>query len=127
MGPYILAWFPMVAIAILNAAVREWGYAKRLSEPAAHQVSTLSALVLLGVYMAVVIRVWRPASAGQCIAVGLVWLVLTVGFEFVFGHYGAGHSWSRLLHDYNVFAGRVWILVPLWVAVAPILLYRLTG
>jgi hypothetical protein len=37
----------------------------------------------------------------------------------------AHHSWQRLFHDYNLLAGRVWVLIPLWVAVAPYLLFRL--
>jgi apolipoprotein N-acyltransferase len=57
--------------------------------------------------------------------VGLAWLALTVAFEFGFGHYAAGHSWSELLADYDPTSGRVWILIPLWVALAPYLFYRL--
>jgi len=41
------------------------------------------------------------------ITIGLVWLAMTVAFEFLFGDYVAGHSWDRLLHDYNLFAGRL--------------------
>jgi hypothetical protein len=29
-------------------------------------------------------------------------------FEFLVGHYVMGHPWSRLLHDYNILAGRLW-------------------
>jgi hypothetical protein len=28
-------------------------------------------------------------------------------FEFGFGHYTAGDSWSRLFTDYNIFKGRL--------------------
>lgn len=44
-------------------------------------------------------------------AIGLFWLVLTVCFEFLFGHYVAGHPWERLLADYNLLAGRLWVLI----------------
>ena len=54
-------------------------------------------------------------------------LAMTVAFEFLFGHYVAGHSWDRLLHDYNLFAGRVWVVVLVWVTVAPYLFFRLRG
>ncbi|MEW6447103.1 MAG: hypothetical protein AB1426_03305, partial [Bacillota bacterium] len=58
--------------------------------------------------------------------IGLIWLVLTVAFEFGFGHFVMGHSWSRLLHDYNLLKGRLWVLVLLWVAIAPYVFYRLS-
>jgi len=67
----------------------------------------------------------RPDTSKQAITVGLIWLGLTVAFEFLFGHYVVGHPWSKLLYDYNVFAGRVWVAVLIWVTVAPYVLYRL--
>jgi hypothetical protein len=65
-----------------------------------------------------VVSRWRPVSGRQAIAVGLIWLVMTVAFEFVFGHYVAGHSWERLLYDYDLPAGRLWSLVLAWIALA---------
>jgi hypothetical protein len=124
MWRYILAWLPMVPIAVANGVVRELWYGRHLGELQAHQVSTLSALVLLGLYMGWVIRQWRPRSGSQAVAIGAVWLMLTVAFELLFGHYGAGHPWSRLLQDYDLSAGRLWPLVLLWVAVAPYLFHR---
>jgi hypothetical protein len=125
MWKYILAWFPMVAIAIANDVLRESSYGKRLSELAAHQVSTLTAVILFGVYVWSVVRIWRPASAAQAIAVGLLWLAMTTAFELLFGHYVAGHSWQRLLLDYNLLAGHIWLLVLVWIALAPYLFFRI--
>ena len=45
---------------------------------------------------------------------------LTVSFEFGFGRLVMKHSWERLLHDYNILEGRVWILVLLWTLLAPL-------
>ena len=39
------------------------------------------------------------------------WVAPTVGFEFLAGHYVFGNGWERLIADYNVFRGRIWILV----------------
>ena len=125
MWKYVLAWIPMVFIAIINGAIREGWYGKHLSELQAHQVSTVTGVLLFGVYIWVLIRIWRPASAGQALTIGLVWLGMTVAFEFLFGHYVAKRSWSDLLHDYNLFAGRVWLVVLAWVTIAPYLFYRL--
>ena len=126
MWKYVLVWVQMVAIAIANGALRESWYGQHLSELAAHQLSTLTAVILFGVYIWFVVRFWPPTSAAQAVAVGLLWLVMTITFEFLFGHYLAGHSWERLLHDYNLLAGRVWPLVLVWVAVAPYLFFRMS-
>jgi hypothetical protein len=125
MWKYILAWAPMVLIAIVNAALRENVIAKRLSELQAHQVSTATGVLLFGIYIWVITRIWRPESSGQAFAIGLIWLGLTIAFEFLFGHFVMGHPWSRLFHDYNVFAGRVWGIILIWVMLAPYAFYRL--
>ena len=92
MWKYVLAWFPMVAIAIANGALRESWFGQSLSELAAHQLSTLTAVILFGVYIWFVVRFWPPTSAAQAVAVGLLWLVMTITFEFLFGH-----SWPATL------------------------------
>ncbi len=57
--------------------------------------------------------------AGDAWAIGLLWILLTVAFEFFFGHYAVGQSWRELLADYNVLRGRVWVLMLLVALVAP--------
>jgi hypothetical protein len=54
-------------------------------------------------------------------ALGVFWLLLTIVFEFGFGHYVVGHPWSRLLADYNLLAGRLWVLVLVVILVGPLL------
>jgi hypothetical protein len=125
MWKYVLAWVPMVFIAIINGAIREGWYGKHVGELQAHQISTVTGVLLFGVYIWVLIRLWRPVSAGQAIAIGLVWLGMTVAFEFLFGYYVAKRPWRDLLHDYNIFAGRVWLVVLVWVTLAPYLFYQL--
>jgi hypothetical protein len=125
MWKYYLAWVPMVLIAIVNGLLREKVIALHFNALQSHQISTVTFVILLGIYIWVIIRFWTPVSSGQAIAVGLMWVGLTVVFEFLFGHYVMGHPWSRLFHDYNFLAGRVWILIPIWVALAPTVFYRL--
>jgi len=125
MTKYILAWLPMVFIAIFNALIRESFFAKHLSELHAHQVSTVTCILFFAIYIGLIIRTWKPESSRQAVFIGLIWLGLTLAFEFSFGHFVAGHPWSRLFHDYNLFAGRVWIFVLIWVTLAPVLFFRL--
>ena len=117
----------MVFIAILNGALREFAYGKHLRELRAHQLSTFTGLLLFGIYIGALTQFWRIETAEEAFTIGLIWLVLTVGFEFLFGHYVAGHSWGKLFQDYNILAGRVWILVLLWITIAPYVFYVCWG
>ncbi len=78
---------------------------------------TLSLLILLVAWLA--IRWIHPVTARQAWAVGVLWLATTVVFEFVAGHYFFRHPWSKLLADYDVREGRVWVVVLISTCVAP--------
>jgi len=125
MWKYVAAWIPMVCIALANGALRDGWYGKHLGELQAQQMSTVAGVVLFGVYIWAVVRLWRPASGRQALTMGLVWLVLTVAFALLFGHDVAQGPWSDLLPDSNIFAGRVWLVVLVWITSAPSLFYRL--
>lgn len=122
---YALAWIPMVFIAILNGLFRESVLAKTFTELRAHQVSCLTGVLLFFGYTWLISFAWPLQSGKQAISVGLVWLILTVAFEFVFGHYVVGHSWERLSQDYNIFVGRLWVFVLLAVALLPIIVFKM--
>jgi hypothetical protein len=122
---YAASWVGMVVLAILNAAIREKGYRPFMSELSAHQISTAIGLCLFGVYIWILTGIWRIASPRQAFVIGGMWLVMTILFEFLFGHYVMGHPWSRLFHDYNLLQGRIWSLVLIWTAIAPYVFYRI--
>lgn len=121
---YALAWLGLAVLAILNGSLRVLTYGKLMPELAAHQLSTVTGILLVGYAVVLLHRRWPIRSSGQAIAIGCMWLCMTVIFEFGFGHYLMGHSWARLLHDYNLMRGRVWSLFLLWLALAPWWVYR---
>jgi hypothetical protein len=124
-GRYLLAWFPMILIAVANGALREAWLVPRLGEHAARQVSTLLLIALFVLYIGYVARRWPIASSNEALAVGGLWLVLTLVFEFALGRFVSGLSWQQLIAEYDLAAGRLWALVPLWIAVAPYVFFRL--
>lgn len=120
-----LAWLAILFLAILNGGFRQVLLIPRLGERDGRIVSTLllSALVFLAAWLLVP---WvRPGSGRAAWSVGALWLLLTLAFEFLAGHYVFGDSWERLLAEYNVAKGRIWILVLISVLVAPVVAYAL--
>jgi hypothetical protein len=113
----------MVVLAILNGAARELGYKKYVSEVAAHQISTFSLLVLIGIYSGFVMKWLPPSSEKQALRIGIMWSLLTLVFEFGFGLL-RGNSWKQLFHAYNFTEGQIWILIPIWVAIAPYIMFK---
>jgi hypothetical protein len=66
----------------------------------------------------------RALLAWCGVSVGGLWLALTLTFEFGLGHFIAHKPWHELLADYNIVAGRVWILVLVTTLGAPLLTSR---
>lgn len=121
---YLIAWLPGIPIAILNGMLRESFYRPLMTELLAHQLSTASFIILFGIYVWFILRWLKLSSSREALRVGLVWLILTISFEFLFGHYVMGHSWVRLFQDYNLFKGRLWMLVLMWIMVSPYIMCR---
>lgn len=122
---YLIAWLVMLIVSVANGTLRDFTYGRHLPELAAHQLSTLSGMVLLGAVIYLFVRRWPPASARQALCIGLFWVSLTVAFEFLFFHYAGGHSWAELLANYDLSKGRLWPLFLAWVAFSPWVFFRL--
>ncbi|MGB3212954.1 MAG: hypothetical protein WBB19_19790 [Desulforhopalus sp.] len=121
----LIAWFIMLLVSILNGAIRDFTYGKHVNELRAHQLSSVSSVFLLGMVILGYMRFHPPATGQEAMTTGLVWMVLTLAFEFLFFHFVGGHSWAKLFANYNVLKGRVWIFVLLWLAVAPYIIFCL--
>jgi hypothetical protein len=115
----------MLVMAVANGALRQAVFTSVMPELRAHQLSTLIGSVLMGLFIWLVIRRWPPASDRQALLIGLVWLLLTVMFEFFMGVVLAPKPLSQVLHDYNLLAGRVWVLFLIWLTLAPWVFFRL--
>jgi hypothetical protein len=124
---YLFAWFVLLLVAVINGGLRDLTYGKQLPALLANQLSCFSGIILLGVVIYLYVRCWPPTSARQAWYIGLFWMALTVAFEFLFFHYVGGHSWEALLANYDMSKGRLWLLVLVWVAIAPYIFFRLSS
>lgn len=121
----VFAWLAMLVVSVLNGIARDIGYGRDLDPLFAQQLSTLYGITLLG--MVIAAYAWRWPFAGMAGAwrAGLLWVAMTVAFEFLFFHYVAGHPWAELLANYNLAAGRLWVVLLAWVAIAPAVFHGL--
>ncbi|WP_135606729.1 hypothetical protein [Methanococcoides sp. NM1] len=122
---YSLAvWMLFIFLAIINGTLRGL-YTPYTGELLAHQISSVIFSTVIFVVTYVFLKYSDVSGTPvQFIYVGLMWLFLTISFEFLFGHFVIGHSWEHLLHDYNIFEGRIWLLVLIVTAISPWLANR---
>jgi len=118
-----LVWLVFGVVAFAAGALRQAALAPVLGEHAAHQAgSVLAAAVMAGVAVWFIRRL-RPTSS-EALTIGGLWVAMTIAFEIGYFRFGLGVPWSRLLHDYNIFRGRLWLLVLIVQFVAPYVVVR---
>jgi len=123
----LLAWLAILVLAIVNGALRQAVLIPRMGERTGHVVSTLL-LSLLVVLAAWILVPWiRPGTTREAWVIGVFWVSLTLAFEFLAGHYLFGNTWERLFADYDVAAGRIWILVLITTLVTPLFVFAIRG
>ena len=118
-------WLLILVCAVLNGALREAWLMPWFGRPAALVASgVLLSLVILGISLLAAPWLGR-LTAAQCLSVGLLWLVLTLAFEFGFGRLVQHRSWQELGAAYTFQDGNIWPLVLVVTFFAPLLAARL--
>ncbi|MFP4142914.1 MAG: hypothetical protein ACLFSM_06790 [Thermoplasmata archaeon] len=122
----LVVWILLVFLAIINAGIREGMFSPTFGDYWGHILSSilLSAIIFVVAYLFLSYSSFDYTSKDLTL-IGTIWLVLTVSFEFLFGHYVMEHSWDTLLADYNIFEGRIWVLVLISTFLSPAIAGRL--
>ena len=119
-------WFLFMVLAIINAIIREAVYTSFLDELRAHQLSTFTLMTIFFIGTLLILRFsGLNLTTQEAILMGTIWVIMTICFEFLAGHYAFGNSWDHLIADYNILKGRIWIFIPITTFVSPYLANKL--
>lgn len=120
----LLIWLVLCVVAFVNGGLREALLLPLLGKPVAFLLSG----ALLSLCIVAVAALWVPRlgllGTGQSLGVGLLWLLLTLAFEFGFGRFVQGKSWSQLLEAYTFRDGNIWPVVLAVTFLAPLVAVR---
>lgn len=112
-----------MVLAIINGGLRDVLYLKKLGKEAAHRLSTITLLIVILIYTFVFQQLNYVESLKESVEIGFWWLVLTLGFEFLAGHYLFKSSWKDLLDNYKIQEGKLWILIPIEVLIINFIIF----
>ena len=119
----ILTWLLFIPIVFMNAAVRELVYKSFTGELRAHQVSTITGAVAFFLLAFFLLRHYMYNTPNdKLLSIGLMWVALTIVFEFGLGIFVTGASWSEMLYDYNIGQGRIWIFFLVIILITPFII-----
>lgn len=121
---YVIYWLPMIALAFVNAMIREFILTKQFTTTQTQQLSTLTLTILCGIYIWLIFPNLQIPDASRALFVGFLWVLFTIVFEFSLGRL-TGHSWQSLLFEYNVFAGKMWSLFLVCLLFLPYIVFNI--
>jgi len=123
----IVIWLLLAVLAVATAGLRTGFITPRIGEGWGHIVGTVILCIVIFFVAWLSIGWIYPAGARDAQHIGILWVLMTLAFEFLAGHYVFGNSWEKLLADYNVVRGRIWVLVLITTYFAPRLALLLRG
>jgi hypothetical protein len=120
----LLAWVIMAVAMSLNGIFRVKVLAPRWGDVWAGVASAASGIALIQLIARQAMHAEVPPSSRQRMRIASLWLLLTIAFEFTFGHYVDSKSWSELFDNYNLLQGHLWPVVLASLVCAPFLWER---
>lgn len=101
----IAVWLLVMAVEFVHGTLRWIFLRPHVGDFRSGQIGvfTGSILFLLIVYFC---EPWmKLRGATDCLRVGLLWVALTLAFEWNFGHYVIGRPWNSIRAEYNLLHG----------------------
>jgi hypothetical protein len=113
------AWLIILPFMIVNGIARELVLESVVAPAIAEAIS-----VALGITIVVIVTRWvlRPLagkSLPDLMRASATLVLLTVAFEFLFGHYVDHKTWNDLLANYEFWNGRLWPVALAVIGVMP--------
>jgi hypothetical protein len=119
-GRALAVWLVITFAESLHGAVRRLLLEPQLGDLPARQLSVATGSLLVFLIAWLFRRWMRLGSARQCLAVGLLWVALTLGFDIGLG-LALGLGWERIASDYNLAQGGLMPLGLSAMAITPLL------
>lgn len=106
-----IVWLIIAGFAIANGALREQFLAPAFGAPIALPVSgiLLSAIVFLVTWCCY--RLIAGCNKLTYLLIGLQWVLMTLLFEFLFGHFVAHKTWTEIFRTFDFMQGDLFLFV----------------
>jgi len=122
-----ILWLGLACLAIGNGLVREAVLAPALGAHVALPLSGLTLSILIFLVTCLSLGYFGQQRQLTFLLIGLQWALMTLAFEFLFGHYVAQKPWSVLAQNFDVRSGDLFSLVLLVSTFSPWAAAKLKG
>jgi hypothetical protein len=120
-------WLVIIFAESIHGTLREWLLRPYVGDLRARQIAMVTGMLLILAVAYAFIHWLRAETTKTLLLVGLLWVVLTIAFEFGLGLYVLGYSWERMTEDYDFRRGGFLSLGMVFLLLAPLLAVKLRG
>jgi hypothetical protein len=117
----LLVWLVLMAAEAAHGTLRTFFLAPYVGDFRARQIGAVvgSAIILALAYL---FSDWINArNAAALYRIGLMWVAMTLVFEFTLGRFAFGYSWQRIFEDYDLSKGGLLLPGMVWMAFSPVM------
>jgi hypothetical protein len=123
----VVIWLVLIAAEIVHGIARGILLVPHVGEFPSNQIGVFTGSLIILLIALAFVRWIGATRTTALLAVGVLWLGLTVAFEILFGHFVVGASWERLAADYNVLEGGLLPFGMLVLLLSPLIAMRIWG
>ena len=123
----LVVWLVLIAVEFIHGVLRAIFLVPVVGDFKARQIGVFSGSVFILVVTFLFIRWLDAPDTRALLHVGVLWLFLTLTFEFTFGHFVFGRPWEDLASDYELRHGGLLAFGMAVLMLSPVIAARLRG
>jgi hypothetical protein len=120
-------WLLLIVAEILHGIARGVFLVPHVGEFRSNQIGVFTGSIIILAIALVFVRWIGATRTTDLLAVGFLWLALTLAFEVAFGRFVVEASWERLAADYNVLEGGLLPFGMLVLLLSPLIAAKVRG
>lgn len=109
----------------IHGTLRQFFLAPLVGDLSARRFSVFTGMILIFLITWFCLRWIKPVNKKSLLAVGFVWVILTILFEVILGVYLFGYSRERIFEDYDILHGGLMGLGLLFMFFVPLFVWRI--
>ena len=118
-------WLLLMGAEVIHGTLRTMFLVPAIGDFKARQISVFTGSMVILTIAFFSIRWIRAKNSNHFLAIGFLWLFLTLTFEICLGRYIFGYSWQKIGEDYNLLQGGLLPLGLLILTLSPLIATRL--
>ena len=120
-------WLLIVIAAIINGVLREKLIAPMVGVETALSISGITLSIMIFLFSLMSVSFLGALETKTYLFVGIFCPLLTLSFEFLFGHYVVGKSWNDIMRVFNIQKGDLFAVVLFVTAISPWVSAKIRG